>query len=97
MNAEEVLRRIIQEGNERLVENTAPRDLRWAVACYSAERMLALSREGAFSTADVVEHYLKGLLRDFPGGEDTARGCAMNSIASSLLGMLELLAAKGGT
>jgi hypothetical protein len=38
---------------------------------------------------------LKGVLRGFPGGDDTARGCAMNSIASNLLGMLRLLAAQG--
>lgn len=95
MNAEDVLERVIQEANERLVEDTAPRDLRWAVACYSAERMLALTSEGAFSPVEATEHYLKGVLRDFPGGDDTARGCAMNAIASNLLGMLRLLAAKG--
>lgn len=33
---------------------------------------------------------MKGVLRDFPGGDVTARGCAMNSIASNLLGMLRL-------
>jgi len=95
MSAEEVLQKIIREANERLVEETSPRDLRWAVACYSAERMLALTRDGAFGPCEATEHYLRGVLRDFPGGEDTARGCAMHAIASSLLGMLEILASQG--
>jgi hypothetical protein len=57
MNAEDVLQRVVQEANERLVEDAAPRDLRWAVACYSAERMLALTSEGAFSPLEATEHF----------------------------------------
>ncbi len=95
MNAEDILAKIITEGNERLVEETAPRDLRWAVACYTAERMLILAQEGTFSPLELLERYLRGVLRDFPGGvEDTARGCAMNAIAKSLLGMTDMLAAN---
>jgi len=93
MNAEDVLAKIIDEANERLVEETAPQDLRWAVACYTAERMLVLANEGMFSPVELLERYLHGVLRDFPGGvEDTARGCAMNAIATSLLGLTDILA-----
>ncbi len=92
LNANDVLRRLVREGRDRLPEDTPPRDLRWAVACYSGERMAALAEEGVFSPQEVLEHYLKGLLRDFPGGEDdTARGNALNSIASNLLRVFVLL------
>lgn len=86
MTAEEVLARIVAEANVALLDETPRRDLRWAVACHAAERMAALCREDRFPPLDLAEHFLRGLVRDFPGGpDDTPRGNAVSIMAGSLL------------